>query len=401
MSARALRAAVAALAAAAVVAASAAGPAWGSLPRPKLQASAAIAIDAGSGEVLYQRHADETHAIASTTKLMTALLALERADLGDFFTAPAYHAGPLESKIDLRKGERMRVRDLLKAMLLASANDAAATIAKGISHSTRAFVAQMNRRAQQLALDETRYSNPVGFDDPGNYSSARDLATLARLLLRDRRFAHIVNLPSAQLRSGAKHRTVVNRNDLVRRLPFVDGVKTGHTQRAGYVLVGAAKGQGAQIVSVVLGEPSEGARDDDSLALLRYGVDQFHRLRALAARRSVAHADIEGRSGRVGLAPARDAFVTVRRGERVARRIDAPGELKGPLPAGHRVGSVRLVYRGRVVRTVPLVTARAVPRASIAHRLLSGLAVPLILLAALAFVFVAARTRARTRGTTR
>ncbi len=389
--------AVAAAAAAIAVAALVPAAAHGSLPRPKVQGDAAIVIDAGSGEVLYERHADETHAIASTTKLMTALLALERAKLDDVFRAPAYRAGPLESKINLRKGERMKLRDLMKAMLLESANDAAATIAKGVSRSRAAFVEDMNRRAEALGLDETSYSNPVGFDDPGNYSSARDLADLARLLLRDGRFAHIVDLPSATLRSGARHRTVVNRNTLVRRLPFVDGVKTGHTRQAGWVLVGAAKGQGAEVVSVVLGEPNEAARDADSLALLRYGVDQFRRVRAVRAGRRLAR----GRSGTVALVPARDVLVTVRRGERPVRRIDAPDELKGPLPAGRRVGTVQLVYRGKLVRTVPLVTAGAVPRPGIAHRLLSGLVVPLTLLAVLAIVLAAARGRGRARGRTR
>jgi len=393
--------AVAAVAAIAAAAAPAPGAARSSLPRPKVQADAAIVVEARSGEVLYERRPDESRAIASATKLMTALLALERVDLDDVFTAPAYRAGPLESKINLRKGERMKVRDLLKALLLESANDAAATIAKGVSRSRSRFVADMNRRARALGLEETRYSNPVGFDDPGNHSSARDLADLARVLLRDGRFAHIVDLPRAQLRSGARHRVVFNRNLLVRRLPFVDGVKTGHTRQAGFVLVGAATGQGIQVVSVVLGEPSEAARDSDSVALLRYGVDQFQRVRALTAGRTLARADVEGRSGDVRLTAPRNVLVTVRRGERVARRIDAPDELEGPLPAGRRVGTARLVYRGRIVGTAPLVTAEAVPRPGVAHRLVSGLIIPLTLLGVLGIVFVAARGRRRARGRTR
>jgi D-alanyl-D-alanine carboxypeptidase (penicillin-binding protein 5/6) len=188
---------------------------------------------------------------------------------------------------------------------------------------------------------------------------------------------------------------------LVRRLPFVDGVKTGHTREAGWVLVGAARGQGAQVVSAVLGEPTESARDADSLALLRYGVDQFRRVRVLRAGRRVVRADIEGRSGTVALVPARDVLVSVRRGEHATRQVDAPDEVEGPLPAGRRVGSVKLVYRGKVVRTVPLVTAEAVPRPGITHRLLSGLAVPLTLLAIVVMVLIAARGRARARGRTR
>ena len=208
-------------------------------------ADSAIVVDARDGTVMFAKRPDAERSIASTTKLMTALLALEKADPNDVFTAPAYNAQPAESRINLREGERMTVKDLLQALLLESANDAAVALAENISGSRQAFVDEMNARAQELGLDHTSYANPIGLDQAGNYSSAHDLATLARTLLRNRRFARIVDMPSATLESGIRPRTVRNRNDLVGQYPWVDGVKTGYTLNAGNVLVGAAaRGRG-------------------------------------------------------------------------------------------------------------------------------------------------------------
>ena len=200
---------------------------------PKVGAKSAIVVDAATGEQLYARSPDTERSIASTTKLMTALLTLERAKPRDVFTAPAYGGSAVESMIGLRKGERMTVGDLTRALMLASANDAAATLAEEISGSRTEFVEDMNSRARQLGLTETSYANPIGLDDPDNYSSASDLAALARRLLLNERFARIVDLPSATLKSGSRRRSILNRNLLVRRHPFVDGVKTGHTARRG------------------------------------------------------------------------------------------------------------------------------------------------------------------------
>ena len=329
---------------------------------PAIDGDSAIVINAASGEQLHAVDPDSRHSIASATKLMTALLTLERADLREVFPAADYAAAPVESKINLRPGERMRVRDLLVALMLESANDAAATLAEGVAGSRARFVRMMNRRARELGLRGTSYANPIGFDDPLNYSTARDLATLARVLMRDRRFAAIVDRPRAELRSGARRRLIGNRNRLVGRHRFIDGVKTGHTQRAGYVLVGAAHGNGAKVISVVLREPSEAARDADTLALLRWAVGQYRRVRALTARRPLTRVFVEGHEGmRVPLVVRRNHSFTLRRGERLRRRLVAPSVVEGPLPRGARIGAVEVLYLGRVVGRVPLVTARTVP----------------------------------------
>ena len=378
---------IAKLAAVLVAALFFAAPAAAQAP-PKLdRAAAAILIDGRDGSVILAKDPRERRSIASTTKLMTALLAVERSELDDVFTAADYNALPVESKINLREGERMRVDDLLEGLMLESANDAAVTIAEGVSGTRKRFVAAMNERARALGLDDTRYANPIGLDDPQNYSTAADLAALARLVLRDPFLARTVNRPSAVLESGARRRVVNNRNDLVSSAPFVDGVKTGHTRQAGNVLVGSATGPlGARVISVVLGEPSEAARDADTLALLRYGLGRFKRVKALDAEKPVASAAVRYRDERAKLVPAEDFLLVTRRGERVTTRLDAPDELEGELPAGERVGRVAVLRDGKVVKRVPLVTAAEVPGAGplrVISEELGGALITLLLLVGL------------------
>jgi len=361
-------------------------------------ADAAILVDARDGTPILQKDPDESHAIASTTKLMTALLTLERADPAAVFRAPAYRANGAESKIDLRTGERMKVADLLEALMLESANDAAATLAVGISGSRDAFVDLMNDHARALRLTRTHYANPIGLDDPLNYSTAKDLSTLARRLLRNPRFNRIVNTPSATLSSGARPRVVSNRNDLIARYPFVDGVKTGYTSDAGYVLVGAATGAaGGRVVSVVLGEPSEAARDAESLALLRYGVAQYRRVTPLRRGRPAGRVGIAYRDGEATLLPARAVSVVARRDQKVTTRLDVPEELEGELAAGETVGGVEVLRDGEVVRRVALVTAERVPGAGLPRRVAATLGLPLTALALLGMVGLGAVAGMRIR----
>ena len=359
-------------------------------PKPSIGADTAVVIDGKTGETLYAKRPNRRHAIASTTKIVTALVARDGADLTDEFTASDYKPAPVESQLGLKRGERLSLRDLLKALMLPSANDAAMTIAEGISGSRSEFVDSMNAKADALGLKNTSFANPIGLDDPDNYSSAHDLALAARQLLRDPALAKIVDSPSARLTTGDKPRTVNNRNRLVSQIPWVTGVKTGHTRDAGYVLVGSATRGGVSVISVVTGEPGESARDDDSLSLLRYGLAQFRRARVVNSRKRVAEAKVEWHDeDRVDIVPARDVALTIRRGERVRKVVDAPDQLEGPLPRGERVGTMQVSYRGKVVRRVPLVTGDAVRGASTWDKISAGLggsaaAVAFLALAALA-----------------
>jgi serine-type D-Ala-D-Ala carboxypeptidase (penicillin-binding protein 5/6) len=366
-------------------------------------AQAAIVIDGRDGEVMFAKRAGSRRQIASTTKLMTALLTLERTRPRQVIAAADYDAAPVESQIGLRSRERMRVSDLFEALMLESANDAAVTLAEGISGSRSAFVSDMNSRAAELGLDDTGYANPIGLDDPSNYSTAEDLATLAFVLMHRKRFARVVDLPAAELESGARPRVIDNRNTLIAAYPFVNGVKTGHTSQAGYVLIGSARGRnGGRVISVVMGEPSEAARDADTMKLLRWGLSRFHRVRVLDPRRPLARADVEYYDDeRAALVPQRGVVLTLRDGERVRRRVRSPEELSGPLPPGDRVGSVTVTVDGERVRRVALVTAAEVPEAGTLRVLVSVLGVPLTVLAVIAILLVAAllalRLRARFR----
>jgi D-alanyl-D-alanine carboxypeptidase (penicillin-binding protein 5/6) len=349
---------------------------------PRLGAESAILVDARDGHVLYSDAADARRPIASTTKLMTALLSVERLRLERKIRAAPYVAAAIESQIELAPGERMSVADLLRALMLESANDAAVTLARGAGGSVRRFVQLMNRRARQLGLDDTHYANPVGLDESGNYSSARDLASLTRVVLRNDFLAETVDMPRARLLTGSHPRIVDNRNDLVGRVPWVDGVKTGHTGKAGYVLVGTGTRKGARLVSVVLDSPSEAGRDADTLALLDYGFGLYRRIPVFRRGEPVREASVAYYGDRrVAIEPARAVTLAVRRGQRVRTEIDAPGHLDGPLPKGEPVGRASVFLDGRRIRSVRLVTADAVPRAGFARKLVSWLVTPLALIA--------------------
>jgi serine-type D-Ala-D-Ala carboxypeptidase (penicillin-binding protein 5/6) len=231
-------------------------------------------IEADTGRVLYAKDDQQRLPIASTTKLMTAYVALAHATPGKVLTVQPYTPAPEETVAGLVPGQRLTVSDLLKAMLLPSGGDAAHTLAVDLGGgSLTRFVGWMNSAAARLHMGNTHYSTPVGLDTPGNYSTAADLAELAKKLLEDPVVAQIVAMASARLTDG---QVVSNRNDLVGRFPWVVGVKTGHTAGAGYCLVGAGRRDGHEAISVVLGDPSETARDSDTLQLLRYGLAVIH-----------------------------------------------------------------------------------------------------------------------------
>lgn len=332
---------------------------------PKISAASAIVVEASTGDVAYARRANDRRQIASTTKMMTALVSRADLPLSKTLRAAPYNALPVESKIDLRTGEPMRVADLLRALMLESANDAAVTLAVGAAGSRAAFVRQMNARARQLGLENTRFANPVGLDDPDNYSTAADLVTLATAVRRDPFLRRVVSLPSARLRTGSRPRTVANRNTLVRE-GFANGVKTGRTSRAGYILVGSKTRDGITVVSAVLGEPSEAARDADSRALLSWALDRYRRERVLQSGTVIATVPIRYRDTEVGLVPTREVSRVVPNGERLDVRVTGlADEVDGPLPAGSPAGLAVVSQAGREIARVRLVTAEAVPEAGL------------------------------------
>ena len=368
-----------------------------------VKAPQAIVIEVSTGIVACQRQADKRRPIGSTTKLMTALLTLERAKLSDTFTAANYNASPIESQIGLQRGERMKVSDLMRGLLLESGNDAAVTLAEGVSGSRKEFVREMNRRARKLGLEHTHYDNPIGLDGPRNYSSARDLVTLATVLRTNAFFKKIVDSPSGTLKTGVHPRTFANRNTLVRKYDYVNGVKTGHTRGAGYVLVGSASRNGIQLVSAVLATPSEAARDADTIAAYKWAFPRFQRVRAVIEGRTMATAAIRYRNGaKLKLVPDRTIRRIVPRGHRdaVSLKVDAPSVVEGPIRSGQRLGKVEVRQGGKVVATAALIAQAAVPAANTAQRTKAAAGSPWLIIGVALAVLVAtvllmARRRAR------
>lgn len=381
------------------------GAALASAP-PSLSVSGAILIEQSTGKVLYAVNPDRKLAIASTTKLMTALITLEHEPtLGKVFVAPDYHPAAVDSQIGLSPGERMTVHDLLIGLLLPSGDDAAEDLAFNVGRGSVArFVGMMNVRARELGLTHTHYSTPIGLDTPGNYSSPSDLVRLASYLLTHSPFfARVVALPGAVLHSGAVVRHVVNRNDLVGRLPWINGVKTGHTLDAGYVLIGSGHRNGMTLISAVLGTPSTGARDDSTLALLGYGFANFQIVTPVRAGSVVLRPTVTDRPGvRAALLAGETVTRVVARNVRILTRVKAPRELTGPLPQGAVVGTMLVLADGRVLARVPLVlarTLRAVSPLTIAARFVTRpLTLISIAITLLALVGIALVVRSRRPG---
>jgi D-alanyl-D-alanine carboxypeptidase (penicillin-binding protein 5/6) len=374
----------------------------GAKPRPSLSARAAILIEPSSGEIIYARNPYTRREIASTTKMMTALLLLERRSLGHRIKVVNYNAGAGESTAGLIPGERLTSADMLRALLLPSANEAAASIAVDVGGSRKGFVRMMNARAKRAGLRRTHFSNPDGLDGRRNYSTARDLATLG-VLLRGNSFARrLVDRSQAKLRSGYRSRTVYNRNTLIGAVPWMNGIKTGHTSSAGYLLVGGASRNGAELISVVMGEPSEAARNDDTLKLMRYGFGRYRSVRAVTKGQRFATLDVEGRDATVGLIASRSADVVMRTAERPTTIVSGlPDRLTGPLAKGARVGEVIVLRRGKSVERIALVTATAVAAPSLLATAgglagpAAGLFVALILIAISATLLRKRRRRRR------
>jgi D-alanyl-D-alanine carboxypeptidase (penicillin-binding protein 5/6) len=349
----------------------AAQPAAAQTTPNRLTAKTGILIEPSSGEVLWSRAPDRRRSIASTTKLMTALLVLEHSKLRDVVPAADYRALPVESKINLRPGERMSVADLMRGLLVYSANDAAVTLAQHVAGSRPAFVRLMNKRARELKLTGTHYANPVGLDDPGNYSTARDLVKLTERLWRYSFFRRTVNRERVTLKTGDHPRTIDNRNSLVSRYRWIDGVKTGHTGQAGYVLVGAGRRNGVQLFSAVLGTPNEKARDAETLALLRYGFTLYTEVTA------IRRGDLQNET--IPIRFRRGAVLQVEAGRTVSRVlrkregnpfttrvVSIPRQVEGPIRRGQALGMIEVLAHGKRVATVPLVAADAVPKADFA-----------------------------------
>jgi D-alanyl-D-alanine carboxypeptidase (penicillin-binding protein 5/6) len=339
--------------------------------RPDLDARAWALIDARNGEVIVSHAAARHLPVASTTKLMTAYVVLKELPLGKIVHAAPYASTYGESLLNLRPGQAISVRDLLYGLILRSGNDAAYDLARAAAGSERRFVRQMNNYAAALGLADTHYANPIGLDQRGNHSSAYDLATLTRRLLRIPIFARIAASRRAVLRSVRPRRRIESINELLDLAPWVNGVKTGHTFGARYVLVGSGRRKGVELIAAVVGAETDEDRFGDALRLLEYGFSRYRRRVPVRAGQALARPSIRYQGGRLPLRAAHRVAVGVRRGQRLSVAVRAPREVEGPIRRGTRLGRAIVRVGGLRAAAVPLRAAHAVPKASILDRVRS------------------------------
>ena len=271
-----------------------------------------------------------------------------------------------ESSIYLTPGERLTVRDLLTAALIQSANDAAVALAEGVGKGdVDRFVGWMNARARRMGLRDTHFMNPDGLDEPGHDSSARDLLTLARAAMRKPIVRSIVARQHAEIAGG---RTLTTWNDLLATYPGVYGVKTGHTDDAGWCEVAIARRDGAAVYAVILGSPGRATRNADLAELLTWGLDHYARMRLVKGRAVYASVSVPFVDDRVPLVAARPMRAVVRVDRPLVEKVVAPASVSAPVEEGARLGAVRVRQGGRVVASVPLVAARSVEEPSLARK---------------------------------
>jgi D-alanyl-D-alanine carboxypeptidase (penicillin-binding protein 5/6) len=331
---------------------------------PAVEARSWGLIDARTGDFLASHAAARRLPIASTTKLMTAWVAMHELPLDKIVRAAPYHPEFGESLMGLRDGERISVRDLLYGLILRSGNDAAHALAVAAAGGQRRFVGQMNRYAAAMGLSNSHFANPVGLDQKGNYSSAADLMTLTRHLLALPAFAKIADSRSAVLRSVHPRRRIKTINELLEMAPWVTGVKTGHTWGAAYVLVGSGRRKGVELISVAIGAPSDEARFEDNIELLEWGFDQYRHRRPVRAGQDLADPAIRFTDGQLPLRAGRTLVVGVRQGEKLAVEVHAPSEVTGPVRRGARLGTATVYVDGARAGAVALLAGRSIPAAS-------------------------------------
>ncbi|HEY7281207.1 MAG TPA: D-alanyl-D-alanine carboxypeptidase family protein [Actinomycetota bacterium] len=335
---------------------------------PPVSAAAAIVEDTATGQVLFAKNPDTERSLASTTKIMTALLTLERANPTDVVTVGADaaeqgRAGAGFSELGLQEGEHLSVEHLLLALMLQSSNDAAIALADHVSGSVGAFVSAMNQRATSLGLHHTVFFSPNGLDDRG-HSSARDMAAITRAAMATTGFPEIVRRKFATIPApSGPAREVENRNVLLWLYRGATGVKTGYTSAAGFCLVATATRDGRGVVAVVLGSPTTEDSFDDAAALLDYGFTGYTIHSLVRAGQAFRPLPVGTQRIPVRSSAGLQRLLPEPVGE-VRRRVRILPGLTLPVAAGERVGTVSFTAGGLGVGSVPLVAAGGVRNTS-------------------------------------
>jgi D-alanyl-D-alanine carboxypeptidase (penicillin-binding protein 5/6) len=346
-----------------------AAPSASAQATPDITATAAILIDSDSGAVLYAKNPDERLPMASTTKIMTAILVLESLELDKKVVVPKSATGTAGSLAGLVWGEVLTVEQLLYALLVPSGNDAALTLAQETAGSVQAFVQKMNEKAEEMGLTNTHFANPNGLHLENHYSSARDLATMAEYAMRDPTFRRIVDTPTYELPWPGKDagvRKFKSGNVLLNEYPWVNGVKTGSTPYAKYCMVASGTLEGVSLIAVLLGAADDDTRWKETKSLLDYGLALFPRTLLVDRGQLVAELDVPDPLDRkVRLVAQKALTMRLAATEVVTASARLKGEVTPPVHVGEVLGVVDFSLDGTFLDSVELVAAQSLEKPAI------------------------------------
>lgn len=327
---------------------------------PNLDATGYILLDATSGKILAEKQSDNRMPPASLTKLMSLYIISAAIKSGqihmDDKVRISEKAWKTEgSRMFIKVGNEVPVKDLLQGVIVASGNDATVALAEYVAGTEEAFVAMMNNQAKQLGMKNSHFMDSTGLPNPQHYSTAHDLATLTR--------AYIKNFPEDYSFYSEKwflfnNIKQPNRNRLLWRYQYADGLKTGHTNEAGYCLVGSAKKDGMRLISVVLGEPNDNARTEDSIRLLTYGFRFFETHKLYNSSMPLMRARVwQGEQSEVPLGINEDLYVTVPTGQykKLQATIALNNPLKAPITKGSQCGTLNITLNNQIIASAPLI----------------------------------------------
>lgn len=317
-----------------------------------ISAVSAIVIEAKTGTVLWEKNSHEQRAMASTTKIMTAMLTIEAGELDREFTVDPIAIMVEGTSMGLCEGDRVSRRDLLYGILLPSGNDAANAAAVSVSGSIAAFVKQMNSRAEELGLSDTHFATPSGLDAQGHYTTAYDLARLTAYAMQNDTFREIVCCSSAEVEFGNPpyKRTLYNSNKMLKRYDGAIGVKTGFTDNARRCLVSAAERDGVTLIAVTLNAPDDW---NDHTKMLDYG---FTQVRAYPLETTCTdRVAVAGTGQNVGVYAHEAALsLTPEQRTKLTRRVLLPGFVYGSVRRGDKLGELLFLIDGEIVERCPL-----------------------------------------------
>lgn len=317
---------------------------------PKVAAKAAVLMDMDSGRVLWGKNENEPLSVASTTKIMTAIIALERCNPEKIVRVSKKAAIAPPVKMHLREGEEIRLYDLLLAMMLQSYNDAAVAVAEAVCGSTEEFCRAMNLKAGELGCTDTCFETPNGLDKGNHHSTAADMALITRYALENDDFVRLVNTPSASFKTSAASYSFINKNRLLREYEGALGGKTGFTNKAGQCFAGAAKRGDEAYVSVVLasgwGSVGKEQKWIDTRRILDFGFESFDLKEVISEGRQGGSVKVERGSRDSVEVCCRDyARVILGKNEKLEYKAELPGSIKAPVKKGQRIGTMR-AYSG-------------------------------------------------------